>query len=200
MADYLLVHDRGLFEGQLRPALAEAWKRRAFAPFLPLAHTLVPAALAYAERYHVNPDDLLLPRVESLRFDRPLWRALVGEVLFVTAVEIPDLPSHLDPLTHLLPEIGPALHGSRDLTFGLATYRPGHAGLNDASDVIRLSAFLDSVDPGAWSDADLAGLPDLLDEDRAFELEYAREWFAVLADLYRRAAAAGRVVVCESIW
>src|SRR5262245_58276278 len=200
MADYLLVHDRTTFEHQVRPVLAEAHARHSFRPCHVLVQTWLPVALDYARRYHVNPDDLLLPRVEALPFDRAIWRGLVGELLLVAAREFPDLPPNLDGLTHLLPATHPALHGSRDLTFGLATYRPGHAGLNDADDVARLASDLGSVNPGAWTEGHLADLPDLAEEDRGFELEYAREWFAVVADLYRRAASTGHLVICESIW
>jgi hypothetical protein len=200
MADYLLVHDRDVFERQLRPALAEARARRGFGPCRALARAWRPAALDFARRYHVHSDDLLLPRLESLPFDRSLWRGLVGEWLLVAAREVPELPANLDVLMHLLPPVRQVLRGSRDLTFGPAVYRPGHAGLNDADDVARLSAFLDSVNPDRWADHDLAGLPDLPEEDRAFELAYAREWFAVLADLYRRAASNKDIIVCESIW
>jgi hypothetical protein len=35
------------------------------------------------------------------------------------------------------------------------------------------------------------------DEDRQEELEFAREAFAALQELYQRAAAQGQLVVCE---
>src|SRR5947209_3970058 len=82
---------------------------------------------------------------------------------------------------------------SRDLTCGRATSRPGHAGYHDAGDVARLAAGLASARPEAWAAGDLAGLTDLDAADRDEELAFAREWFAVLADLYQRAARAGRV-------
>ena len=212
MADYFLVLDRTTFEGQLRPPLAEAWRRRSFSPCRHLARAWSAAALDFARRYRVNPDDLLLPRLDGLAFDRSLWRGAVGELFQVAALEAPEVPAHLDSLAHLLaghPPAGPAgprdtppfqqaLHGSRDLTFGLATYRPGHAGYNDAGDVARLAAWFASARPDAWTPADLAGLPGLDEPDRDEELAFAREWFTVLADLYARAARAGHVIALES--
>jgi hypothetical protein len=217
MADYVMVHDRAVYEGAVRPALAAAWRARTFAPCLAHATGWAAAARAYSERYHVSPDDLLLLCLhERPRSDRDLWRLLVAEVLLVTAVEMPELPPHVESLVRLLapgqPEpdlsrreamapVHQALHGSRDVRFGLAVYRPGHAGLNDAGDVARLARQLDAVRPEAWSAEALAGLPDLEDEDeRADELAFAREWFEVLRGVYGRAAEAGRVMVLETIY
>jgi hypothetical protein len=216
MADYVLVHNRAIYEGAVRPALAAAWRARTFAPCLAHATGWAAAARAYSERYHVSPDDLLLLRLaEGLPFDRDLWRLLVAEVLLVTAVEMPELPPHVESLARLLapgqPEpdlsrreglapIHQALHGSRDVRFGLAVYRPGHAGLNDAADVARLAGGLDAVRPEGWTAEALAGVPGLEEEEREDELAFAREWFEVLRGVYRRAAEAGRVVVLETIY
>src|SRR5438552_751629 len=52
MADYYLAHERSLFEQILRPALAEAWCRRSFAPCRPLADLTIPLAPA-----GLNPPD-----------------------------------------------------------------------------------------------------------------------------------------------
>jgi hypothetical protein len=99
------------------------------------------------------------------------------------------------------PPIRQALGGSRDHTFGPTVYRPEHAGFNDAGDVARLADYLAAVRPERWSPADLAGLPDLADEEeRAEELAFVREWFPVLVDLYQRCRAAGRVLVIERIY
>ena len=210
MTDFILVHDPDSF-ARLSP-LADAWRLRSFLPCRPFANPWADAALAYAERFHINPDDLLLPRLETLRFDRTVWRAVVSEVLFVTALDIPQLPPHAEGLTHLLAPDQPdldrrsslapfhqALHGSRDLTLGVVTYRPGRAGRNDADDVARLSAYLDAIHPEEWASADLAGLADLDVADRAVELDYAREWLAGLADLYRHAAGEGCVLAFEGL-
>jgi hypothetical protein len=216
MADYVLVHHRAVYEGAVRPALGAAWRARTFAPCLAHATGWAAAARAYSERYHVSPDDLLLLRLaEGLPFDRDLWRLLVAEVLLVTAVEMPELPPHVESLVRLLapgqPEpdlsrreglapIHQALHGSRDVRFGLAVYRPGHAGLNDAGDVARLAGELDAVRPEGWAAEALAGVPGLEEEEREDELAFAREWFEVLRGVYRRAAEAGRVVMLETIY
>lgn len=202
MADYLLVHERGPFEDCLRPALALAWLRRSFTPCRDLARQLAPAAQTYADRCHWRRDEMLLPQLASgLPFDRTLWRAVVGEVLVVAAVEMPQLPAHLESLAHLLPVAAEALHGCRDLTFGAVPYRPGQAAYNGPADVARLATLLRTADPAAWSEADLIGLPELAsDEDRREELAFARQWFSVLAGLYENAACRDRVVVCETLF
>ena len=62
----------------------------------------------------------------------------------------------------------------------------------------RLDDYLAAIDPARWAVADLAGLRELADDaDRAEELEFAREVFSSLRDLYRGARAPGQVVVCE---
>src|SRR6516225_9536620 len=91
MADYFLLLDAEPFEDRVRPALAGAWRQRSFAPCRDLCAALLPAARAYAERYHTGTEEPLLSRVaRGLRFDRDYWRHLVGEVLLFTAVEIPE--------------------------------------------------------------------------------------------------------------
>jgi hypothetical protein len=217
MADYFLLHDTAAFEGQLRPALAEARRQRSFAPCRALCAALVGPARDYAQRYHLGDVEPLLAAVAQgqLPFDRTLWRALVGEVLLFGAAEVPELTANADTLCCLLaPEhyrrgvtqreqlapIQQALRGSRDLTFGAAVYRPDHAGYNDAADMGRLAAYLQGVDPARWTAADLEPLPDLDAADRAEEVSFAREWFPALVELYARAQQRGQVVVLEEIW
>jgi hypothetical protein len=215
MADYFLVHDRTILEQHLRPALAAAWRQRSFAPCLTLCREWTPAARAYAARWHVPDEDVLLLRADGLTFDRAFWRALAGELLLFAARDIPELPTRLDTLGYLLaggpavagagkrdtlPPIHQALAGSRDLTFGAALYRPEHAGYNNAGDVARLADYLASVRPDSWSSDQLAEVPGLDEEDRADELAFAREWFAVLRSLYASAAEAGQVLVLERIF
>lgn len=208
MPDYYLVHDRAVLEDQLRPALAEAWRRRSFLPCRDLVRTWGPVALAFADRYHLDPNDLVLPRLDELPFDRALWRAAIGELLQVAARESPDIPAHLDTIAHLLEgqprgEPSPwerALHGTRDLTFGLTTYRPGYAGYNNVDDVAGLAGWFSGISCSAWTTADLAGMPDLEEEDREEELAFARAWFEVLVLLYARAARHDQVVVLESVF
>jgi hypothetical protein len=214
MSDYFLVQDRIFFEQHLRPALAAAWQQRSFAPCLVLCRGWSGAARDYACRYHVQPDGFLLLQIEhGLLFDRTIWRTLAGELLLLTACEVPEIPRHVDTLLHLLapdshantprpqrPAIYQALHGSRDLVFGQVVYRPEHAGYNDAKDVIRMTDYLESLRSEDWTAADFPAIADLADEeDRQFELAFAREWLSVVAGLYRRTADAGRVIVLENI-
>jgi hypothetical protein len=215
MADYFLLLDAADFEGRVRPALAESWRRRSFVPCRELCRSLLPAASAYRQRYHTGDTEPLLARVaDGLAFDRTFWRALVGEVLLFTAAEIPEFQVNAETLYCLLApdnyrlEVGErerlapiqqAHCGSRDLTFGAAVYRPEHAGYNNSADVARLADYLDSVRPETWTAADLADL--IADgEDRADELAFTREWFPALVDLYRRAHDNAQVVVIESIY
>jgi hypothetical protein len=216
MADYYLLHDAALFEGRVRPALAAAWRQRSFVPCRELSASLLPAALEYARRYHAGDAEPLLAAVaQGAPFDRTLWRALVGEVLLYGAVEMPELSADADTLCCLLApehfrrgvtqraELAPiqqALRGSRDLTFGAAVYRPDHAGYNDGGDVGRLAAYLEGVDPGRWTAANLEALPDSDAADRADEVSLAREWFPALVELYGRARERRQVVVLEEIW
>src|SRR5262249_42178008 len=90
--------------------------------------------------------------------------------------------------------------GSRDLVFGLAYYRPESTGWNDVADVDRLTAYLDAVDPGRWSAAQLQDLPGLeTPEDRQDELEFAHEWFQSLRDMYATARQRKQVIICDSL-
>ena len=159
----------------------------------------------------------MLARVaDGLSFDRACWRALVGEVLLFTAVEIPEFQTCEETLCRLLaPEhyreavdqrerlapIQQAHRGTRDLTFGAAVYRPEHAGYNNVADVGRLADYLAGVRPADWTTADLVGLRAAEDEaEREEELAFARDWFPALADLFRRAAQRGAVLVHETIY
>jgi hypothetical protein len=211
MADYFLVLDVALFEGQIRPALAASWRQRSFEPCRPICSALLPAARSYAERYHVGPDEPLLSRVlTGLSFDRAFWRALAGELLLFGAAEIPEFQTCEETLVRLLaprydpskprtelPPVVQAHHGSRDLTFGAAVYRPEHAGYNDRTDVARIADYLIAVHPEQWTAANLIGMNV---EDADDEIEFAREWFPVLADLFRRVRDGGRVLVHERMY
>src|SRR5262249_42310067 len=89
--------------------------------------------------------------------------------------------------------------GTHDLVFG-CFYRPDTAGWNDTHDVGRLARYLDGIDPRRWPAADLARLPEFDDgTGRAEELEFAREVFVALRELYRGARDAGQVVICEEL-
>jgi hypothetical protein len=203
---YFLLHDAARFDGELRPALAAAWRRRSFEPCRPLCAALAPAAVAFAERYHTGHDEPLLAQVArgSAPFDRDFWRLLVGEVLLYGAGSVPEIVTAPDTLSHLLagPDdaapIRQAHFGSHNLVFGGGFYRPDAAGYNDRTDVSRLADYLASVDPSTWTVADLAGLRAFADdEERADELAFARDALPPLAELYQGARDAGQVVVCE---
>jgi hypothetical protein len=217
VTDYFLVHDRTSFETVLRPALAEVWRRRSFRCVVPLVPAWKTAALDYARRYQINLEEIfLLGFSPSLPFAPHLWRSLVGELLVVTAVEMPEIPAHIEsslaavlvpghdvaaevPLRHL-PPILQALRGSDDLTFGLATYRPEMAGYNRPPDVARLRQYLHGVEPEFWQGEALATQLDLADEEElAEELAFTRQWFAALVSLYDRLATEDRVMVFETV-
>ena len=217
MADYFLMLDAAAFEDRARPALAASWRQRSFAPCRSFCAGLIPAASAYAEQYHVGADEPLLACVaDDLPFDRNHWRALVGEVLLFTAVEIPEFQTCEETLFRLLaPEhyreavdqrerlalIQQAHQGTRDLTFGAAVFRPEHAGYNNVADVSRLADYLAAVRPEVWTPADLIGLRGADDEaEREEELAFARDWFPALVDLFHRARERGAVLIHESIY
>jgi hypothetical protein len=213
MDDYIFVHQRTVFERHLRPALAEAWALRSFTPCLRLKEIVTPLATEYARRYYLAPDSLLSLRLgEGLAFDRSIWRALAGELLVVTAQEIPEFSGSLEPIAAILspgssgsrhldratsPPIRQALHGSRDLTLGRVAYRPEHAGFNDPSDVARIAAYLESIDPATLSLPDGPFLPGASDGGQEEELLDAREALAFLRDLYCRSRDEDCVVVVE---
>lgn len=217
MAEYFLCLNAETFLNQIRPALAASWRLRSFEPCRPLCHQLLSAAHDYTQRYHLGSEETLLAQVAAgLSFDRQGWRLLVGEVLLFGAVEIPELQSNSETLRCLLaPEsyrrgawvreqfepIEQALRGSRDVTFGAAVYRPEQAGYNGPDDVKRLAAYLASVAPERWTVNDLRLLCEMEnDDERADELDFAREWFPVLVELYQRVQAQQCVLVIENIY
>ena len=105
-----------------------------------------------------------------------------------TAVEIPEFQTCEDALCLLVAPrserpapIRQAHHGTRDLTFGAAVYRPEHAGYNNAADVARLADYLTAVRPAEWTADDLMGLPGAEDEaereeELAFGASGSRRW------------------------
>jgi hypothetical protein len=217
MADYYFVLDGPQFEGETRPALAGAWRLRHFDPAQTLCVALVPAARDFSARFHIGGNESLISRIAkgTITFDRPLWRALVAEILLVSAVEIPEFQVSADTLRRLLAParyaielsdrsdfepIEQALRGARDLTFGATVYRPEHAGYNSALKVTELAHYLAAVRPQHWTPSDLAGARGLAIDEYADELAFAREWFPALVEMYNRAAGRGQVIVYESIF
>ena len=204
---YFLLHDAAQFHEEIRPALTETWRRRSFEPCRSLCSALAPAAVAFAERYHTGHDEPLLARIarSSVPFDRDFWRFLVGEMLLYGAASVPEIITAPDTLLRLLAAgedettpIRQAHHGAHRLVFGGGFYRTEAAGYNDVADVARLAEYLATVDVSRWTVADLAGLRDFAsDDERADELEFAREVLPPLAELYRGAHDARQIVVCE---
>jgi hypothetical protein len=213
LADYFLLLDAKQFTELLRPALAFSWKVRSFEPCRDFCQTLLPRVEEFDSRHHIREGESLVEQVvQGLTFHRDFWRALVGELLFYAAEEIPEFQICPETICCLLaPEhyrrqerqrermapIQQAHLGSRELLFGAAVYRPEHCGYHDGGDVRRLAEYLASVDPSCWRPEDLTTLPDLAESEREEELEIAREWFVPLRDMYRRAAGAGQVIVHE---
>jgi hypothetical protein len=212
---YFLVHDAARFHHIVRPALADARRRRSFEPCRALCQELLATAGAFLP-VDAGAQPTFLPlAAEGMPFDRGLWRSLVGEVLLYAAVEVPVLQTAADSLSCLagfgpLPDpaagrpyanwVQEVHHGARDLTLGGAYYRPEAAGYNDTPDVARLSDLLRALRPDQWQADALRPLPDLADdEDRADEVAFVREWLPPLRDLYERACTGGQVVVCETL-
>jgi hypothetical protein len=211
---YFFLLDADPFHRRIVPALSAAWSLRSFEPCRPLCESLAPAVRSFQERYHTGTEEPLIGRVShGLSFDRGFWRLLVGEVLLYAAAEVPEIQTAPETLCCLLAPgrcaeglvpraqfapIQQAHFGTRDLVFGSGFYRPEQAGYNDVDDAVRLADYLQSVDPGRWTLAGLSDLRDVADEEeRAEELEFARDWFPSLRDLYVRARQRSQIVVCE---
>ena len=189
----------------MRPALAESWRQRSFAPARRLCQELVSRGTI--------PDGALLHAIPRLSFARTLWHALIGECLIFGAAAMPRLPLALNVLRcFLAPErigadateratfapIEQVYLGVHDLRFAGGCYRPEHVGYNDLDDIGRLLQYLRSVQPDAWTPVPLAGSPELADEaEREEELAYLRDWWPALVAMYAGAHAAQQVIVCE---
>lgn len=214
MALYFMLLDAKLYREQIVPSLAASWRLRSFTPCQALCTSLLPAAESFASRYHTRSADQLLRRAAcGMTFDRHVWTALAGELLWFAAAEIPEIDTASETLTYILaPEVRrpvPGKHhapiqqahfGTRDVAFGGKLYRPDDAGLNDLTDVARLAEYLDSIDEARWTVTELEGLPERLsEEDRAEELDFARGIFCDLRDLYRQAVLNRWVVLPECL-
>jgi len=176
----------------------------------------MPAVVAFKETFHTGSEEpLVCKAARSLTFDRHFWNLLVSELLVYSAAEMPEIQITPETLCCLLaPEIyrqtpvpracfapiQQAYFGPRQLLFGTLCYRAEQAGYNDTEDVARLSLYVAAQSPDRWTVADLAGLRDIADEEeREEELEFAREWFPALVELYQRAAARRQIIVCEKL-
>jgi len=214
MAVYYMLLDGDLFYRRISPVLAASWRLRSFDPCRALCSDLAPAARAFTETFHTGPEEPFLCKVaRDLPFDRHFWQLLVGELLLYAAAEIPEIQIAPDPLCCLLAPgsyqegvvprvrfapIQQAHFGTRDLLFGTRCYRPEHVGYNGTEDVTRLSGYLAVQSPDQWALADLAQLRDVTDEEeRQEELDFARERFAALREVYQRASAHRQLIICE---
>jgi len=214
MALYYLLIDAAFFAEQARPALAASWRQRSFEPCRALCRAVVPRATAFAVQFHLGTEQSLVAQVaDGLPFDRVFWQHLVGEVLWFGALDIPELPTAADTLERLIAPDALAVenagraqwlpiqqvhHGSRDVLLG-GYYRPDCAGWNDRADLNRLAGFLDAVRTDLWRPEQLVGAEGIPAEDRAEELEYARDCLAALRELYHRAEEKHCILVCETL-
>jgi hypothetical protein len=193
---------------QIRPALAESWRRRSFDPCRDLCAELL------ARPGRALPEDCLLRHVVTgLPFARAFWHSLIGEFLLLGCEEMPLVQTAPATLCCLLaPEryrsgeaarsayapIEQVHFGSRDLRFAGAFYRPDHAGYNDEGDIARLLRYLEGIDAATWHEGMLRPMAEFATADeRAEELAFVRDWLPALVELYRDAARRGCVVVCE---
>lgn len=189
-----------LLEGIL-PTLAACQKQRSFAPL----HAVLPRLRIAAGEYSI-----LEQAAAGMPFDRHVFQTVVGQVLLFGAAELPRVPLEPDMLAtvvngrvaveserHKLPPIQQAFSGSRDLIVAGKPFRPFHVGWNQRADVARLTSYLETLDPAAWSDSlkDVPSLPTA--EERAEEIGLLRDWWPEVVTLYRRAEANGWVVICE---
>jgi len=214
MPVYYMVLDADLFSRRMSPVLAASWRLRSFEPCRALCAELIPAALAFTRELPAGMDEPLVCKVaQSLPFDRHFWQLLVGELLLYGALEIPEIQVAPETLCCLLApdsyrqravpraQLAPiqqAIFGQRELLFGTRCYRAEQAGYNDAEDVVRLRDYLAAQVPEQWTLSDLAELRDVPDEEqRQEELDFAREWFPALCEMYDRAAGQKRIIVCE---
>ncbi len=214
MPVYYMLHDADRFQEEIRQAFADSWRRKSFEPCRKLCNALMPTVVVFADCYHIGAGEPLIRLVaRGLNFSSLYWRTLVGEVLLYAAADVPEIQVAPETLCCVLtPEqylegwvqrgrfapIQQAHYGSRDLVFGGGFYRPDHAGYNDRDDVARLTRYLQAIDPESWTAIELVLLRDVEDDaERADELEFARERFLALRQLYERAEEQKWVVVCE---
>jgi hypothetical protein len=204
MARYFLLLDADVFHDRLRPALVVAWRTRHFAPCVEVCQQLLGQAHAFAERFHLGSEEPLLAAVArgDVPFDRLLWQHLAGELLWFGAADIPDVVTDCDTLSSVVRDtrVRDVCFGCQDLTFGGGFYRPDHAGWSDVMQVSQLAAFLAGVRPEEWAADSLVGQPGLMTpEDCEEELEYIRQWFSALVEMYRQAAVRRQVMVVEEV-
>ena len=97
-----------------------------------MCRRLRPRVDEFNTRFRIAEGEPLIARAAALPFDRDVWRALVGEVLFYAAADIPELETCETSLYALLAggdgsPIRQAHEGSRDLVLGGASTGRGTA-------------------------------------------------------------------------
>lgn len=203
---YFHVLDRDFFRETMVPALSESRRRRTFDSCQELCRKI-------CARTAAPPEDALLRQVaQGLTFTIDFWHGLIGECLVHGADELPRVQTDPIALTCLLaPEqfsagdvprehfapIQQAHFGTRDLRFGAGFYRPDHAGWNDADDIARLVAYLETIDPSTWTPSGLGALKGLDDTERAEVVADLQAWWPDFVALYRSARDQGQIIVCE---
>jgi hypothetical protein len=201
---YFLLLDSDAFHRQITPALTASWRQRSFVPVRELARQLQAPIQTFTKRYHLGGEQPLLAAVANtgLAYDRVLWQHVAGELLWFSAADIPEIITSPDALNGLVADqrVNQVLYGSHDLRFGGGFYRPDQVGWNDTHDIAQFANFLARVRPESWTTDALAGMPQFADHlDRAEEVEFVRDWFGALVELYCQASQRRQVVICERV-
>jgi hypothetical protein len=192
MSLYFMLHDRELFEGTMRPALAASRRTSSFLPCQQLCKLLVPTAEHFGREFHTAVENSILMKVvHGLAFDRSFWKLLVGEMLLFAATEIPEIQTDPEMLGRLLDTnsndrqqaslIEQAHFGAGPLVFGACAYRPGNAGYNDPKDIEHLATYLESIDSNGWTVEQVCYQKEEFDEvEGQEELAFARQCLMAL--------------------
>src|SRR5580765_5539720 len=107
MALYFLLLDNTTLRDDIRPALASSWQQQNFEPCLQLCARLLPTAMEFCARYHVKDEPLLARLRDGLPLDRAIWEHLAGELLWFSAIKIPELETNAEALTCLVSPLTP---------------------------------------------------------------------------------------------
>lgn len=210
MPAYYMLHDPELFLDRIVPAMSISWQRRSFKPCVELCQSLLPQAEDYCKRYFLKREEMLVYSVSlTMPFGRELWNLLAGELLLITARDIPTIPDGADSLCgltsaeHPLPtdreqlnDMQKACYGAMDIAFGNKLFRPALAGWNPLSECKRLARHLDTVKLDASHQSYLSHQLQSV-EDLEDEIAVARECLAALRELYAEANRKDWIVLVE---
>jgi|SRR5262245_32032866 len=199
---YFMLHDAERFDALIRPALGASWWQRSIEPLRSLQLALREEVERFVTENRVRREDLVLHSLHPrMPFDRNTWRIIAGEVLLLAAAEVPEIPDVEETLVRLQgedPSIHRAYHGTHNLCFGGAWYRPDHAGYNATDDVLRLANWLTSIDLDRFQDK-LSGPSQTDENEQQEELAFTTQAFKQLAAVYDRARTCGQLILCEVI-